>query len=117
MRPSITRYLNKTVFVSIPTLFDDGACRPFQLLGAEINGLWLQSEELTCRLLPREVGDHATLTPAVFVPLAQIAGVLVAMPLPPPGTAAPAGPTTEAASGPEAKPEKSDDSRRRRKSN
>jgi hypothetical protein len=77
---NITRHLNKTVFVSIPSLFADGVCRPYQLLGVELNGLWLQSEELTRRLLPREVGDHATLAPAVFVPLAQIAGVLVVGP-------------------------------------
>jgi hypothetical protein len=49
---NITRYLNKTVFVSIPALFEDGACRPFKLLGVEIYGLWLQSDELTQRLLP-----------------------------------------------------------------
>ena len=49
------------------------------MLGAELHGLWLQSDELTQRLLPvdkRELG--ATAAAAVFVPFAQIAGVLVA---------------------------------------
>jgi hypothetical protein len=31
------RYLNKIVFVSIPTLFEDGPCRPFKLVGAELH--------------------------------------------------------------------------------
>ena len=65
--------------VSVPALFNDGACREFTLLGAELHGLWLQSDELKRRLLP---GDQqhlaATATAAVFVPFAQIAGVLVA---------------------------------------
>jgi hypothetical protein len=79
MTPNVARYLNKTVFVSIPALFDDGVCRPFTLLGAELNGLWLQSDELTRRLLAGHEGDlPATSAPAVFVPFAQIAGVLVA---------------------------------------
>ena len=30
----ISRYLNKTLFVSIPTLFEDGTARPYTLLGA-----------------------------------------------------------------------------------
>jgi hypothetical protein len=79
MIPKITRYLSKTILVSIPALFQDGACRPFTLLGAELHGLWLQSDELTQRLLPRDKQDLATTAPAaVFVPFAQIAGVLVA---------------------------------------
>jgi hypothetical protein len=109
MLPNIARYLNKTVFVSIPALFEDGVCRPYKLLGAELNGLWLQSEELTRRLLPRELGDHATLAPAVFVPLAQITGVLIAAP----STSAPAGPPAGAASRTEPKREKSDSRPRR----
>jgi hypothetical protein len=76
---NIARYLNKTVLVSVPALFEDGVCRPFTLLGAELHGLWLQSEELTRRLLPEDKRDLAATTPtAVFVPFAQIAGVLVA---------------------------------------
>jgi hypothetical protein len=78
MSPNITRYVNKTIFVSIPTLFEDGTCRPYKLLGAELNGLWLQSDELTQRLLSDDQQDLAALAPAVYVPFAQIAGVLVA---------------------------------------
>ncbi len=62
--------------VSIPTLFNDGACRPFTLLGVEMNGLWLQSDELTGRLLPGDKEGLASTSRAVFVPFAQIAGVL-----------------------------------------
>jgi hypothetical protein len=77
MSPHITQYLNKTVLVSIPVLFDDAFCRPFTLLGTELDGLWLQSDELSRRLLPNGRRDAASLRPAVFVPLAQIAGVLI----------------------------------------
>ncbi len=85
MIPNLTRYLNKTIFVSIPPLFEDGTARPYTLLGAEMNGLWLQSEELTDRLLRDEGRELARLSPAVFVPFAQIARVLIAttMPVPP----------------------------------
>jgi hypothetical protein len=79
MLPKLAQYINKTIFISIPALFEDGACRPFTLLGAELHGLWLQSDELTRRLLPRDKQDLATTTTAaVFVPFAQIAGVLAA---------------------------------------
>jgi hypothetical protein len=78
MIPNITRYLSKTILVSIPALFQDGACRPFTLMGAELHGLWLQSDELTQRLLSGDQQALASLAPVVFVPFAQIAGVLVA---------------------------------------
>lgn len=79
MVPTIARYVDKIVLVSIPALFEDGVCRPFTLLGAELHGLWLQSDELTQRLLPEDKRDLLTkASVAVFVPFAQIAGVLVA---------------------------------------
>jgi hypothetical protein len=87
MTPKVGHYLNRTVMVSVPALFDDGACRPFTLLGAELHGLWLQSEELTRRLLPKDQQDLAATPAAVFVPFAQIAGVLVAAPAPGPRSA------------------------------
>ena len=62
MPSKLASYLNKTILVAIPALFDDGVCRPFTLLGAELHGLWLQSDELTQRLLPadkRELGATA----------------------------------------------------------
>jgi len=89
MTPNITRYLNKTIFVSIPALFEDGTSRPFLLLGAELNGLWLQSEDLSRRLLANDKQDLAPMVPAVFVPFAQIAGVLVTAGVPPQNTQAP----------------------------
>ena len=97
MAPTIARYLNKTVFVSVPALFADGTCRPFTLVGAEKNGLWLQSDELTRRLLPADKRDLAATAPAaVFVPFAQIAGVLVATG-PPPAQQQPASAPSDAA--------------------
>jgi hypothetical protein len=78
MTVTLSRHLNKTVFVSIPALFEDGTCRPYRLLGAELHGLWLQSDELTQRLLSGDQQALASLAPVVFVPFAQIAGVLVA---------------------------------------
>jgi hypothetical protein len=85
MIPDITRYLNKIILVSIPALFEDGRSRYYKLIGAELNGLWLQSDELTQRLLPDGSQDLVSLAPVVFVPFAQIAGVLVTS-----GTPAPA---------------------------
>jgi len=78
MLPTLSRYVNKTLFVSIPALFEDGVGRPYTLLGVEMNGLWLQSEELTDRLLRDEGRELAQFNPVVFVPFAQIAGVLIA---------------------------------------
>jgi hypothetical protein len=77
MTPKVSQYLNRTVMVSVPALFADGICRPFTLLGVELHGLWLQSDELTRRLLPEDKRDLAGMPAAVFVPFAQIAGVLV----------------------------------------
>jgi hypothetical protein len=79
MALNVAQHLNKTVLVSIPALFSDGECRAYKLLGVELNGLWLQSDELTDRLLPQDRKDLASRAPMVFVPFAQIAGVLVAM--------------------------------------
>ena len=66
MIPNVARYLNKTVMVSIPALFDDRACRSFRLVGAELNGLWLQSDELIRILLPEDRRDLAYRQPVVF---------------------------------------------------
>lgn len=82
MMPNITEYLNKMIFVSIPALFDDGVCRAYRLLGVEVQGLWLQSEELAQRLASESTEGYESLDPAIFVPFAQIAGVMVATRLP-----------------------------------
>ena len=89
MIPNIKQYLNKTILVSIPPLFHDERCRALTLLGAEATGLWLQSDELATALLPENRRIYASAGPVVFVPFAQIAGVLVltsapaAQPVPP----------------------------------
>lgn len=82
MSPNLSRYLNQAIFVSIPELFEDGTALPYTLLGVELNGLWLQSDQLTERLLGDEGHQLAQLNPAVFVPFAQIAGVIVATSMP-----------------------------------
>jgi hypothetical protein len=86
MTPKVAHFLNRMVLVSIPSLFEGGAARPFRLLDIEAQGLWLQSEELNRRLLSDEMQALVSAEPAVFVPFAQIAGVLVptkALPSPP----------------------------------
>jgi hypothetical protein len=86
MTPKVSQYINKTILVSIPVLFDDGRCRPFKLIGVEISGLWLQAHDLAERLLPEAMRNYSTAEPVVFVPFAQIGGVVI--PTRPP-TAAP----------------------------
>ncbi|SRR5229473_2679569 len=78
MTPQLTRYLEKTILVSIPALFDDCKCRPYKLVGAELHGLWLESDELTRRLLPEHKKAYASAQSAVFIPFSHIAGVIVA---------------------------------------
>jgi len=103
MTPNLTRYINKSVYVSLPTLFEDGMCRAFTLLGVEITGLWLQSDELTKRLVPEHMSNLASLAPVVFIPFAHIAGVLVATIPPAPAAATPAQPVQEHSAEPKAK--------------
>ncbi|GEM_PF-5252547 len=76
-RFSFGNWIGKPVLVSIPALFDDGKVRSFTLVGVEIHGLWLQSDELTRRLLSKDLSGYADMAPVIFVPFAQIAGVLV----------------------------------------
>ena len=87
MTPKVSQYINKTILVSIPVLFDDGRCRPFKLIGVEVPGLWLQAHDLAERLLPEAMQNYVTAEPVVFVPFAQIAGVVI--PTRPPTAAAP----------------------------
>ena len=96
MTPRLTQYLNKTILVSIPSLFEDGACRAYRLLGVEVQGLWLHSEEMIQRLGSADTKDYESLAPVVFVPFGQIAGVMLATRSPefrasarPPSTARP----------------------------
>ncbi|MBZ5494666.1 MAG: hypothetical protein LAO76_27380 [Acidobacteriia bacterium] len=78
MTLQLTRHLEKTILVSIPVLFEDAKCRPYKLVGAELHGLWLESDELTKRLLPDHKKAYASAASAVFIPFSQIAGVIVA---------------------------------------
>lgn len=86
--PKIGHLLGRTVLVSIPALFSDGTCRAYTLVGFELHGLWLQSQELNERLLTEEMREIAAASPVVFVPFAQIASVVVP-------TAPPAAPPAE----------------------
>jgi hypothetical protein len=73
----IAQNIGKSILVSIPTLFPDGKARAYTLVGAELHGLWLQSDELTRRLLPNAQHVYASTAPVAFVPFAQISSVLM----------------------------------------
>lgn len=73
---------------SIPANFEDRACRAYKLLGVELNGLWLQSDEPTRRSLLEDHRDRRILRAAAFVLFAQIAGVMVATSATPPAALA-----------------------------
>ena len=46
MTPNLSKYVNKTILVSIPVLSEDTKCKPYTLIGIELIGLWLQSPDL-----------------------------------------------------------------------
>jgi hypothetical protein len=75
---------NKTVLVSIPTLFGDAAAHQCQIAAAEPFGIWLVSNELSARVLPHGAPDQTTAAPAIFVPFAQIAALVPVEPVPNP---------------------------------
>jgi hypothetical protein len=79
MVPRLADYLNQSILVSIPVLHSDVKCRSYILVGLDLQGLWLQSDELL-----RDVSDEAEKgTPAstpVFVPFSQIASVVLSAP-------------------------------------
>jgi hypothetical protein len=93
MAPNIKQYLNRTILVSIPHLFHDEKCRALTLLAVEATGLWLQSSELADKLLPEDWKSYASAGPVMFIPFAQIGGVLLlagtAVPQAPPAASAP----------------------------
>jgi hypothetical protein len=62
-------HLNKSVSVSIPSIFKDDASHPCKLVGVEMSGLWLEGEELTKALFPEL---EKSVPPKLFVPFAQI---------------------------------------------
>lgn len=72
------RYVNRTVRLSIPILFPDGAPCVGTLISVESAGVWLDSEALT-----KAVHLHNAPQPAqVFIPFAQIAYIVEATPHP-----------------------------------
>jgi hypothetical protein len=73
MPPKLRQYLNRSIFVSIPALFEDGKCRAYTLQSIEEDGLWLSSDQLIHRLLPG--ADRKS--PPVFVPAVQIAAIVL----------------------------------------
>jgi hypothetical protein len=79
MVPRLADHLNQSILVSIPVLHSDVKCRSYILVGVDLQGLWLQSDELL-----RDVSDEAENgTPAstpVFVPFSQIASVVLSAP-------------------------------------
>jgi len=76
MAPSLSKYVNKTILVSIPPISGDVKCRPYRLIGVELIGLWLESAELASDFLV----EHKSATPITwtfFVPYSQIACVAI----------------------------------------
>jgi hypothetical protein len=89
MAPSLGKYLNKTIMVSIPPLSGDITCRSYKLAGIEIIGLWLEGADLARGFLPEEQKSQAPTTWAFFVPYSQIACIAIGtMPLAVPGSGA-----------------------------
>lgn len=73
---NLITYLNKTILVCIPSVFEDGQPRPFKLIGIELFGLWLESEELAQRLQPQRREDSSAANYAVLFPFAQISYIV-----------------------------------------
>jgi hypothetical protein len=72
---SLGNYLNQNILVCLPALFEDRQPRAFKLVGVELFGLWLESEELSRRFLTADQRSVAA-TLAVLFPFSQIAYVL-----------------------------------------
>lgn len=77
MAPNIADYLNRTVLASIPTLFADSEVHRCRLIGLEGFGVWLNSDELSRRVVPaRAKRGTATVAADIFVPFAQIGAIV-----------------------------------------
>lgn len=79
MTISLRQYINKTILVSIPSLFESAEARPCRLAALEMQGLWLVAEPLSARVL-HQGERQASGGEIIFVPFAQIAAIS----LPPP---------------------------------
>ena len=72
MTTNLAHCLNKTILVSIPSLFGDEQSRPFTLVGIEPFGLWLESEALAEKLRSTDKTQHSIPSLTAFFPLSQI---------------------------------------------
>lgn len=97
MPPKLKQYLNRSILVSIPALFEDGKCRAYTLQSIDDDGLWLSSDQLTQRLLPASDRHVAGAAQSVFVPAVQMAAIIL-----PALTAPAAQPATQTAPQPRA---------------
>jgi hypothetical protein len=79
MVPRLADYLSQTILVSIPVLHSDVKCRSYTLVGVELQGLWLQSDELLRDVLD-EAGEGTPASTPAFVPFSHIACVVLAAP-------------------------------------
>jgi hypothetical protein len=70
MTDMLGHHLNRTVMVSIPSVFNDQHPRACTLTGVETSGLWLQSDDLARKLLDAS-GDRSAVR--FFFPFGQIA--------------------------------------------
>jgi hypothetical protein len=77
MAPSLGKYVNRTILVSIPPLSGDVRCRPYKLAGVELIGLWLEGEDLARDFLALDHKSHTPATWTFFVPYSQIACVAI----------------------------------------
>lgn len=77
MTPNLSKYVNKTILVSIPVLSGNAKCKPYTLIGIELIGLWLQGADLAGGFLDHPYKSQQATTWAFFVPFSQIACVVV----------------------------------------
>jgi len=81
MVPKLVDYLNQAVLISIPVLRSDAKCRPYVLLGVEMQGLWLQDKELVTELASREKEVSVDPSAPVFVPFSSVGFVVLPAPV------------------------------------
>jgi hypothetical protein len=77
MTPKLKRYINRTILVSIPSLFKHGKCKPYTLQAIETEGLWLSSPTLVDHLLPEADRGSASNSALVFVANTHIAALIL----------------------------------------
>jgi hypothetical protein len=73
---------NKTIVVSIRALFEDAARRSYEHFGVELHRRWLQSNDVSRRLVAVNRQVLMSASSVVFVPFAQIADMMIPTTLP-----------------------------------